>query len=246
MLSNETEQPIAAQTKAEILKLLYQIEQATAEVYPLSSQFAKLMIEKQDKETNKKSCEAGSSKLLSFITLGIAVAVGIYSFFITNSNLLKCIGAVFCIFMLLLALFLFASAVSNKNAAKRLNKEIPELDRQMEIVLKQLSDVMNRHQNALQLRKQMCPEACSDPKYLRLYISYLETSQADTLKEAWALFDTQMHRDRMEGLAKEQLRAAQDAYHAAEQALSAANAAKDSADKAANAARQASFDVKFK
>lgn len=225
------------ETKDSILKILYQIERATEATYPLTSRFAKLFVEKQENEDarKKKLEECSASKKLCPVLFIATAVIGLLAFVVFNSHLLK------LVFFLVL-LFAIASLFGGSGYKKELTQieeNIKKLDSEIDTVLTQLVQVKKEHQSALSLRATMCPTECSEPRYMRLYISFLETGRADTLKEAKNLFDEHLHRERLEQNVTAQIEMSRKAYEAAERAYEAAERATDAAHDAQNAAHDA-------
>ena len=235
------------QDKGTILEMLHQIERATVATYPLTSRFATLFVAKQENEAiQKKATEnyAGGRKL-SPIAFVIAAIIGLLAFVILEEGLLSVLMGFLFFPTLLFAIGSVVVTAGYKKELTRSETNIKQLDSEMDVVLTQLAQVKQTHQEALALRPTMCPNECSDPKYMRLYISYLETGRADTLKEARNIFDEHLYRERMERKITEQIDMSRQAYEMAERAADAAYAARNAANYAAVKAQQTSYDVRF-
>ena len=109
----------------------------------------------------------------------------------------------------------------------------------------QLDQVVDQNRTGLQYFLALDIQELWSPAYLRTFISYFESGRVQTLNEARAMFETYMHRLRLEQKADLQLDAAIATRNAA---LSAANAAQNAASasqNAANAANRAAFNTKY-
>ena len=67
------------------------------------------------------------------------------------------------------------------------------------------------------------PSNCGDLRHIQIFVEFFENGRADSLKEAYALYDELIHRERMEGHAQTQTQAALATEAAARAAASAAS-----------------------
>lgn len=85
------------------------------------------------------------------------------------------------------------------------NRKLPMLNQKVESAAFRHRKKQKQYLDLLTAAAELMPKECIDPQYARIFISYLETGQANTLPQAWQLFEQHVHRERMERLAREQL-----------------------------------------
>lgn len=239
MTENERISPTLPTTKEETLNSLYQIENVNNIIYPLTNKLANMQVAK---EQNQDTYIDQQSLYKTYvITTVIMIVLTVISVILTLS-----VGSLFGLGVLI---FLFATIKSIFDVTKS-KKAIATAENNLNYLTTQINDIMpklvcemHRNRETIRLQETMCPKECKDPNYLRLYISYFETGRADSLKEARAIFDEHLHRERMEQMVSNQLRATIAAYEAAERAANAAAAVQHTAEHANTIANQTAFDV---
>ena len=98
-------------------------------------------------------------------------------------------------------------SVHNIKKYRRLNRQLPSLER---VQARKEADFRALLQSksieeGLTLAKERMPAECLHPAYARVFIDYLESGRADTLREAQHRFDDYLYREPMESAVREQL-----------------------------------------
>lgn len=231
-------QVASSMDRVQLLNLFTRAEAAYHRVMPASEYFENLKREQKEKQEQVE--KAKSKTFLILFIVAAAIAVFSLIFIISSSRTDAFSGffrKVFGVIGLIAAVILFVATLIGKISAKKdaaaaavrleeLAVLIPQADQK-------LTQLVQENNNDLSVWQNVCPKECANARYLRTFVSYYEDGRADNLKEGYALFEQMLHRERMEGHAQEQVRAAQAAEAAANRAASDAAAAKASADNAA-------------
>lgn len=219
------------------MKMLYEAERAIGGANELAEigGKAKREYEKCKKEINDATKNRKANLPLVFVFLGIAVVLFLGSAASINKaivlrNLCRIllVVAVFAEFAVLSEVITAPGKIKRAEAAlAKAEKDLADYEKLFQERTKDLSV-------GIQLWKTMMPQECILPRYARKYISFFENRQAATEAEARNLFDLFLHREKMEGLAAQQLASVQASNAAI---LAAANRAADAASAAASATR---------
>lgn len=224
--------------RAQLLNLFTRAEAAYHKVIPASEYFENLKREQKEKQ---ELVEKAKSKVyMIFFIVAAAIAVFSLIFIISSSRTDAFSGffrKVFGVIGLIAAVIIFIGTLIAKISAKKdaaaaairleeLAVLIPQADQK-------LTELVQENNNDLSIWKYVFPKECVGARHLRIFVSYYEDGRADNLKEGYALFEEMLHREKMEGLAQEQVRSAHAAEAAANRAASDAAAAKSAADSAA-------------
>lgn len=233
MSAIELKETFSKLDRAGLLKWFTAVEVAWNEILPVSTRYYDLL---QEQENCKKGAkpDPNAGKIAKIIAIPLAV-IGLLmiissgrtdwfsGFFRKVFGFAGLIAAVICFAT---GLFLKKDDVANtKKCAARLQELetlVPEAERKAQ-------EVVNKHPGMVQVLQVICPKECANPAYLRVFVSYFEDGRADNLKEAYALFEEKLHRDKMEGHAQTQTQAALATEAAARAAASAAASAATSA-----------------
>lgn len=231
-------QAASSMNRAQLLNLFTRAEAAYHRVVPASVYFENLKKEKIEKEG--QVAKAKSKAFLVGFIVAAAIAVLSLIFIISSGNTDAFSGffrKVFGVIGLIAAVVVFAvtlsSRISSKKAAAAAAVRLEELAVLIPQADQQLTHLVQENNNDLSIWKNVCPKECMDERYLRIFVSYYEDGRADSLKEGYALFEQMLYRERMEGHAQEQVRAARAAEAAANRAAADAASAKSAADNAA-------------
>lgn len=246
MNEQELKQMCAGMNRQQLINLLSTVEQNYNKAFPAiekNAQLTSALDQKkqllQDSQSGGKAktitlCAfAGAAVLFLILRAGAGILGKLFYLFLA-------IGAVIC------ALITVGVILLDKSNAKHAAKDIAELTLQLEASEKDLMQLKEQYGTDIRMHQWLFPKQCLYPRYTRIFISYFEDGRADSLKEAYALFDEMLHREKMEGLAQEQVRHAQAAESAAYAALNAANQAAADASRAKNSADWAAFNTRFK
>ena len=246
MTEIELKQMCAGMSRKELLNLLSYTEKNYNIVYPFIEKYAALSVKVADTEEKISGDreEAKRSMISSAIAAGFA-----FIFFIWRSTA-KSLGALILTFLTIGAVVTvlpaLSSALNCRKDAKKYEQELPGLKAEAAAAHEQVERMKQEYKTDMLIRQWICPKECLYPRYLRIFVSYFEDGRADSLKEAYALFDEMLHREKMEGMAQEQVRHAQAAESAAYAAMNAANQAAADASRAKNSADWAAFNTRFK
>lgn len=246
MTEIELKQMCARMTRTELFNLLSSTERNYNIVYPFIEKYAALNIKVADteKEISIHSSEARSSLISSAIAAGFALIFFIWRSTARNLGaLLLTFLAIGAVATVLPTLFI---AINRRKSAKKCERVLPALKAETAAAYAQVEQMKQQYKTDMLIRQWICPEQCWKPQYLRIFVSYFEYGRADSLKEAYALFDEMLHREKMEGLAHEQVRHAQAAEAAAYAAMNSANQAAADASRARSSADWAAFNTRFK
>lgn len=233
-----------AATHDKKLEILYQAEDALNGFWPTAENYARLLVEKDEKDQiAKKEFEnigGGKKATRFFLILSAVLAVlGL----ILPAGLLNFLAMFFLIGSVLMVIGCLVMSSSYKSNYKTASARIKELEPLIAAADKEVTALKQQYAQGFVIRDELCPE-CKNPQTLRAFIGYFESRRADTLKEAKNLFAQELHQNRMEKLSQEQISAAIEARHAAERAASAANAASTAASNAATQARWAAYEAR--
>ena len=246
MTEIELKQMCAGMNRQQLINLLSTVEQNYNKVFPAIDKHAHLTVALNN-EKEKLEASKDEKKALP-ITLGIFAGAAVL-FLILRAGagilgklfyLFLAIGAVIC------ALITVGVILLDISNAKHAAKDIAELTLQLEASEKDLMQLKEQYGTDIRMHQWLFPKQCLYPRYTRIFVSYFEDGRADSLKEAYALFDEMLHREKMEGMAQEQVRHAQAAESAAYAAMNAANQAAADASRAKNSADWAAFNTRFK
>lgn len=246
MTEIELKQMCAGMNRTELLNLLSYTEKNYNIVYPFIEKYVTLSLKVADteKEISTNSNEAKSNFISAAIAAGFALI-----FFIWRSTA-RSLGALILTFLsigaVVTVLPALSSALNSRKAAKKCEQKLPGLKAEAAAAHEQVERMKQQYKTDMLIRQWICPEQCWKPQYLRTFVSYFEDGRADSLKEAYALFDEMLHREKMEGMAQDQVRHAQAAESAAYAAMNAANQAAADASRAKNSADWAAFNTRFK
>lgn len=231
-------QVASSMDRVQLLNLFTRAEAAYHKVMPASEYFENLKREQKEKQELVE--KAKSKAFLVGVIVAAAIAVLSLIFIISSSRTDAFSGffrKVFGVIGLIAAVIVFLVALSNKINTKKAAAAAAVRLEELAVLIPQadqkLTELVHENNNDLSIWKNVCPKECADARYLRTFVSYYEDGRADNLKEGYALFEQMLHRERMEGHAQEQVRAAQAAEAAANRAAADAASAKSSADNAA-------------
>lgn len=246
MTDLELKQMCANMEPQPLMNLLKTVEAANNKVIPVAQDYVRLLGQKKTSEE-----ALASSKKEQRIELIVAIALGVIGavFLITSGQVDKFSGFFRKIFgvagivgmILTIVAKMYAKKTEKKEAAalKELEVQIPQAEARLE-------QLKTEHAIDMKIRQVIFPQECLDPKYMRTFVSYFENGRASSLKEAYALFDELLHRERMEGYAQDQVQAARAAEYAAQNAANAANQAAANANQAKSSADWAAYWTRFK
>lgn len=246
MNEQELKRRCANATRQELVNLLSSVEKNYNIVYPFLERYTTLYLKLENAE---KSVEEHKDNAKNGFIASAICAVFTLVFYVWSANA-RNLGALLLRFLAIGAVVTVIPnlyrALNSRKAAKRCEKEIEELKTAVAQAKMEMDQRKEQYKIDMLVRQWICPKECIYPRYLRSFISYFEDGRADSLKEAYALFDEMLHREKMEGLAQEQVRHAQAAESAAYAALNAANQAAADASRAKNSADWAAFNTRFK
>lgn len=239
-------QVASSMDRVQLLNLFTRAEAAYHKVMPASEYFENLKREQKEKQELVE--KAKSKAFLVGVIVAAAIAVLSLIFIISSSRTDAFSGffrKVFGVIGLIAAVVVFAvtlsSKISTKKAAAAAAVRLEELAVLIPQADQKLTELVQENNNDLSIWRHVCPKECWDARYLRTFVSYYEDGRADSLKEGYALFEEMLHRERMEGLAQEQVRSAHAAEAAANAAANAANRAAADASQAKTAANNAAY-----
>lgn len=246
MTEIELKQMCAGMSRQELLNLLSSVEKNYSIVYPFVEKYASLSIQLKEEE---KTGDLNRSEAKTYL-ISSAIAAGFALFFFIWRSSARSLGALILTFLAIGAVVTvlptLSRALNCRKAAKKCEQALPGLRAEVAEAQVKVEQMKQQYKTDMLIRQWICPEQCWKPRYLRTFVSYFESGRADSLKEAYALFDEMLHREKMEGLAHEQLRHAQAAESAAYAAMNAANQAAADASCAKNSADWAAFNTRFK
>ena len=238
---NQTElvDMIKAKPKAELLPLLHQWETALNAVTPAARRYAELSVRsdeiQQELQKGNENGEGGK-KLLKIVVIATLV-IAVLNYTVFSESFFQLLTS-FAMGVGVLAIIVTACLTySYQKTWKTAVEERDQVAAQLQEASREVERLKEQYADDLYLRQVACPRECVNPQYMRLFVSYFENGRADTMKEAWNLFDEYIHRERLEQMAADQVTAARAAQYAAERAATTASEAKSAADSAALYAR---------
>lgn len=191
--------------KFALLNLLYEAEKGMNLLTPATEDCRKLGEEKTQKQEQYElyNEEPGKRWLLPAISGIITVVLGIlyFSYGGVLSLILDCL---FWTALIVTAFFTIAALPKSQKQKRFVEDEYRRISEQFATAKAREEEIINQYGGAVKWCSIVCPQECSDPRYLRIFISFLETGRADNLKEAQNLFAEYLHGERPENLAVDQ------------------------------------------
>lgn len=204
--------------KKELLDILHTIGDATAQMYPVSLEYAKLYAQREeiDREADIAYGHYRSASKLWIFSMLLAVAMGALTFFVIKEGSFRLVSTI--LFLLILVFVVVTPFVSRRydRMVAEADEKLEAMDTQMNGVMEQMMQVAQVYTDALELRRILCPVECNKPEYLQVYIQYFEEGYAHTMRDAKELFDAYLCKKRMGKYADPQELVTQAAQQAAE------------------------------
>lgn len=219
------------------MKMLYEAERAIHGANELAEIESKVKSEYErcKKELNNAKEAKKTNLPLIFVFLGIIVVLFLGSAASINKAIvLRNLCRILLVVAAFAELAVLSEVITAPGKIKRAEAALANTEKAMSDYEKLLHERTKDLSVGIQLWKTLMPKECIVPQYARKYISFFENHQATTEAEARNLFDLFLHRERMEGLAEQQLASIQASNAAI---LAAANRAADAASAAASATR---------
>ena len=245
MTELEIKQSYQKLTAAQLLPYLQKCEQAVDVVAPLAWKF--LDAKKKKEENEKLLKDAADHSKAGYIMLAISAAATILFFILSNG-----VGRFSAFICKLIAIFGVIFTVSSvvveinyKKEIKKGKKAAPELEQNEQSAKQELEQAQKQYGDWLYIRQLICPAECAHPEYMRVFVKFVEDGRANSLSAAQNLFDEYLHRERMENMASQQVRAARAAQSAAYAAMVASQNAESAARQAKVSADNAAFHARW-
>lgn len=218
------------------MKMLYEAERAIRGANELAAIESKV---KPEYEKCKKDLDLAKSNKndgpLLRILLGVTVLLFLgSSASINDAVVLRNLCRILLVIVGLFDLSVLSEIITGPAKIKSAEEALAKAEKDLADYEKLFQERTKDLSVGIQLWKTMMPQECIHPHYARKYISFFENRQATTEAEARNLFDLFLHREKMEGLAAQQLESIQSSNTAI---LAAANRAADAANAAASATR---------
>lgn len=204
--------------REELLRLLYLIENATADMYPVSNRYAKLYveIERLEGKWNREEMGRSRSNTAWLISLLLCVIVGILTFLILPAGMMRLVGIILFIIALLFVVIMPFVAKAHEKKQNELELQIQSMEEEMDNIMEQMVVVTEQYPEAFELRRIICPVECSDPELMRVYVDLFEEEQVRSLRDAKELFDAYLCKVNMGKYMDQQESTARAARQAAE------------------------------
>ena len=246
MTEMECKQACSRMSAEQLMPWLQKMEIAVNTVAPFAQHFLRAKANKDGAASSinhlKSTCKAKTIAIILFAAAAIL-------FFVLSAGAGMFAGLIcklLAFFFLICFVVGFFTALPDMTELKKTKKRLPELEAEFEKAQALLETAKTQHNDWLVIRQWICPQECSSPAHMRMFVSYFEDGRASNLKEARNLFDQYMHRLRMEEAAQAQVAASQAAANAAYDAMVAANNAASAAQQAKNSSDRAAFNAQNK
>lgn len=245
MNQRELQQYLAGLDRIHLMNFFSSVERNYNCVYPTLERYSSLKTELGNaqslNETNKQAV-----KQMPIIAAGSLAAVVVCLILRGATSFLgPFIFTVLAIFALICVVVALVNLVKYKGCVKESEAQVANLQRAVAAEEYKLNQLKQQYQSDLLIRQWVLPQECVFPRYMRLWVSYFETGRANSMADAYALFENHLHREKMEANANAQLAAALSAEQAAHAAYSAASQAAATAQQAKNSADWAAYNSRY-
>ena len=214
--------------KAELMNILIKTKKAYQDMWPFICSYAS--VESEYEKTKATVEEGPKPKIKVYLIVTIALFVVSIFNFITSGNTdvisgfgRKIVGGFALFFALCAAGFTLIHVIVHKSSYKNACAKLKELEPQLENHKKMFDEYCEKNSLEIATHRTIFPSNCGDLRHIQIFVEFFENGRADSLKEAYALYDELIHRERMEGHAQTQTQAALATEAAARAAASAAS-----------------------
>lgn len=234
LTDQQFKQILLEQPKEQLMNFLLKTKQAYQDMWPFICNYAAL---KDEYDKAKKTVDEGpKANVKVYLIVTIALFVFSMFMFITSGSTdvisgfgRKIVGGFALFFALCAAGFTLINVLVHKSGYKSACAKVKELEPQRKMHDKMFNDYCEKYSLEIATHRTIFPKNCGDLRHIQIFVEFFENGRADSLKEAYALYDELIHRERMEGHAQAQTQAALATEAAARAAASAASSAAVSA-----------------
>ena len=214
-----------------LLDSLHEAEDAVNAVYPCGLRIVDL--EKDlDHEKGKLEKDKSTAKTQPFYML-VAVVMAFVGGVLREGRFLS---TLFLWLGILLFVISVLALVTYPVSTAPKKKKIGELEQDLASAEEDFSQITEQHSRGLRFFGDYMPKDCMYPPYARVFVEYFERGRAQTIPDGWSLFEEYMHREKMEGIAQNQLSAVYGLSNIVQTLNTEVSRAANAAERAAGAA----------